>query len=76
MLKVAKFRLPVNDLDSYICEKLTAMWYFLRDVFEGIFKVVPFFGLFFNKLLILIGFIAFFGWMWYMTKNQSVEKID
>jgi hypothetical protein len=52
------------------------IWYFLRDVFEGIFKIVPFLGLFFNKLLIAIGFCAFFGWMWYMNKNKSVEKID
>lgn len=52
------------------------IWYFLRDVFEGLFKIVPFMGLFFNKLLIAIGFGAFFAWMWYMNKHKSVEKID
>ncbi|MFM7216516.1 MAG: hypothetical protein ACKO1U_00705 [Bacteroidota bacterium] len=57
-------------------EKMTGFWYFLRDMFEGLFKIVPPVGLFFNKLLIAIGFIAFFGWMWYSSKNKSVEKFD
>lgn len=55
---------------------MTGFWFFLRDVFEGVFKIVPPLGLFFNKLLIAIGFIAFFGWMRYMSKNKSVEHID
>ncbi|MFM8432922.1 MAG: hypothetical protein ACKOA1_09010 [Bacteroidota bacterium] len=55
---------------------MTGFWYFLRDVFEGLFTVVPFIGLFLNKILIAIGFFAFFGWLWYSSKNQSVEKFD
>lgn len=55
---------------------MTGFWYFLRDVFEGLFTIVPTLGLFFNKLLIAIGFISFFAWMSYMSKHKSVEKFD
>ncbi len=55
---------------------MTGFWHFLGDVFEGIFTIVPPLGTFFNKLLIGIGFFAFFAWMRYMSKNKSVEKID
>lgn len=55
---------------------MDSFWYFLRDLFEGFFKIVPPLGTFFNKLLIFIGFVAFFLWMRYMSKNKSVEKFD
>lgn len=81
MLKVDKFRLDESRPDGYICHnkyanKMTGFWYFLRDVFEGLFTIVPTLGLFLNKLLIAIGFFAFFGWMWYSGKNKNVEKFD
>ena len=30
----------------------------------------------FNMLLIAIGFIAFFSWVWYMSKQKEVTKWD
>lgn len=55
---------------------MTGFWYFLGDLFQGIFKFVPFFGLWFNKFLIVIGFVAFFSWLWYMNKHKEVTKWD
>jgi hypothetical protein len=55
---------------------MSGFWYFLGDLFEGIFKAVPFFGLWYNKLMIVIGFIAFFGWLRYMAQNKEVTKWD
>mgnify|MGYP006908205215 CR=1 FL=1 len=55
---------------------MDGFWYFLQSFFEAIFKVVPFFGLWFNKFLIVIGFIAFFLWLNYMSKQKEVEKFD
>jgi hypothetical protein len=55
---------------------MTGFWYCLRDAFEALFTIVPTLGLFINKLLIAIGFVAFFAWMNYMSKHKSVEKFD
>ncbi|MBK7853113.1 MAG: hypothetical protein IPJ66_18850 [Bacteroidetes bacterium] len=55
---------------------MDGFWYFLGDFFNGIFKMVPFMGLWFNKFLIVIGFIAFFAWLNYMRQHQEVEKFD
>jgi hypothetical protein len=55
---------------------MDAIWYLIGDFFRLTFTVVPFFGLWFNKLLIAIGFIAFLGWLWYMNKHKTVEKFD
>jgi hypothetical protein len=52
------------------------MWYLIADFFKLIFTVVPFFGLWFNKALIVIGFVAFIGWLRYMSQHQTVEKWD
>lgn len=52
------------------------LWYLIADLFRLVFKVVPFFGLWFNKALIVIGFIAFFIWLRYMSKHKTVEKFD
>jgi hypothetical protein len=30
----------------------------------------------FNKLLIVIGFLAFFIWVSYMSKQKEIEKFD
>lgn len=54
---------------------MSGFWYFLGDLFQSIFKVVPFFGLWFNKLLIVIGFIAFFSWLAYMRRHPDAEKL-
>lgn len=55
---------------------MTGFWNFLGEFFTAIFKLVPFFGLWFNKLLIVIGFIAFFSWLNYMRKNKEVEDFN
>jgi hypothetical protein len=55
---------------------MDAIWYFIGDLFRLIFLVVPFFGLWLNKALIVIGFIAFFLWCRYMAQNKTVEKFD
>jgi hypothetical protein len=55
---------------------MDAVWYFIGDLFQGIFKIVPFFGLFLNKVLIVIGFIAFFLWLRYMSQNKEVTNWD
>lgn len=57
-------------------KQMTGFWLFLGDLFQAIFKVVPFFGLWMNKLLIVIGFIAFFGWLRYMIQHKEVTKWD
>jgi hypothetical protein len=51
-------------------------WNFLANFFQAIFSVMPFVGLWFNKLLLTIAFIAFFTWLWYMSKQNEVEKFD
>ncbi len=55
---------------------MTGFWYFIGDIFEAIFTIVPFFGLWLNKALIVVGFVAFFGWLWYMNKHKEVTKWD
>ena len=55
---------------------MDGFWNFLAKFFEAIFSVMPAMGPIFNKLLIVIGFIAFFGWVWYMSKQNEVEKFD
>lgn len=57
-------------------QTMTAFWHCIGDMFQAMFKIVPPVGMFFNKLLIAIGFIAFFGWMRFMSQNKSVEKFD
>ena len=55
---------------------MTGFWNFLGAFFQGIFKLVPFFGLFLNKVLIVVGFIAFFYWLSQMAKDKEVTKWD
>lgn len=55
---------------------MTAFWYLIADIFQAIFKIMPWIGLWFNKLLIVIGFIAFFSWIAYMSKQKEVTKWD
>ena len=54
---------------------MDVFWYAIGDFFQWIFKAVPFMGLWFNKFLIVIGFIAFFTWLWYMKKNKDPKEI-
>jgi hypothetical protein len=55
---------------------MDAIWYLIADFFRFIFTVVPFFGLWINKALILTGFVAFVLWLRYMNNNRTVEKFD
>jgi hypothetical protein len=54
----------------------SAFWNFIGDIFEAIFSLLPAMGLWFNKLLIVVAFIAFFIWLNYMRKQKEVEKFD
>ena len=55
---------------------MDAFWHFIERFFQGIFKFVPFFGLWFNKMMIVIGFIAFILWLNYMSKQKEEQKFD
>ena len=55
---------------------LAGFWLFIAAIFQAVFHVMPWIGLWFNKLLIAIGFIAFFSWVAYMSKQKEVEKWD
>jgi len=55
---------------------MTGFWNFIGSIFEFIFKFVPFMGLWFNKALIVIAFIAFILWLRYMSKQREIEKFD
>lgn len=53
-------------------------WFFygLQYIFESIFSLMPPIGSWFNKLLITIGFIAFFIWVGYMLRQKETESFD
>jgi hypothetical protein len=51
-------------------------WNSIGWCFEQIFKLMPWMGMWFNKLLIIIGFVSFFGWLWYSSQHKEVEKFD
>ena len=74
------YYLPGMPNPYYICERkksnMDAIWYLIGDFFSLMFKVVPFFGLWFNKALIVIGFVAFILWLRYMSQHKTVEKFD
>jgi hypothetical protein len=55
---------------------MNSFWNFIAKFFEAIFGVMDMVSPWFNKLLITIGFIAFFIWIWYMSKQNEVEKFD
>ena len=55
---------------------MDGFWNFLAKFFEAIFSAMPWIGLWFNKLLIVIGFVAFFGWVYYMSRQNEIEKFD
>jgi hypothetical protein len=55
---------------------MDAVWHFIGSFFEGIFEAVPFIGLWFNKLLIAIGSVAFVIWLVYMSKQEEEQKFD
>ena len=55
---------------------MDSIWYLTADLFRLIYTVVPFFGLWINKALIIVGFIAFIWWLNEMRKDQNVEKFD
>ncbi len=52
------------------------IWYSIADFFRLCFSVVPFFGIWLNKFLILVGFVAVCYWLNYMKNHKTVEKWD
>jgi hypothetical protein len=55
---------------------MDGFWNFLAKFFEAIFSVMTMIGPWFNKLLIVIGFVAFFLWVGYMSRQKETEKFD
>ena len=55
---------------------MDGFWNFLAKFFEAIFSVMNWMGPWFNKLLIVIGFVAFFLWVGYMSRQKETEKFD
>jgi len=54
----------------------SGFWNFIGGIFQAIFKFMAAIGWGFNLLLIVIGFVAFFGWLAYMSKQKEVTKWD
>jgi hypothetical protein len=54
----------------------STFWNLIADFFQAIFSIMPAMGRGFNILLIIIGFLAFFIWLWYMSRQREVEKFD
>ena len=52
------------------------IWYAIGDFFRLIFSVVPWFGEWLNKGLIVVGFVATFYWLNYMKNHKTTEKFD
>ncbi len=54
----------------------SSIWNAIASFFQFIFKIMNAVSPFWNKMLIFIGFFAFFTWLWYMSKHKDVEKFD
>jgi hypothetical protein len=65
------FCAPNNQLTMW-----SDIWNFIGKMFQAVFSLLPSMGLWFNKLLIVVAFIAFFLWLNYMSKQKEVEKFD
>jgi hypothetical protein len=55
---------------------MDGFWHFIATCFQAIFSLMNHMSPWFNKLLIAIGFIAFFIWLRYMSKQKEIEKFD
>ena len=55
---------------------MDGFWYFLAHFFQAIFSGMNWVSPWFNKLIIAIGFIAFFIWVSYLSKQKEIEKFD
>jgi hypothetical protein len=53
---------------------ITNFFYWIADMFEYLFKVLPYFGRFVNILWVIIGFVGTFYWLNYMAKNKTSKK--
>jgi len=54
----------------------TSIWNAIAAFFQFIFGIMNAVSPFWNKMLIVIGFVAFFIWLSYMAKHKDVEKFD
>lgn len=54
----------------------TSFWNAIGNFFQFLFRIMDALSPFWNKMLIVIGFIAFFTWCWYMINHKDVEKFD
>jgi hypothetical protein len=54
----------------------SAIWGFIAKIFQFEFKMLEAASPFFNKLLIVVGFIAFVLWLREMSRDKHVENFD
>ena len=54
----------------------SAFWNFIASMFNAVFSIMPAMGLWFNKLIMVVGAIALVIWLNYMSKQKEVEKFD
>jgi hypothetical protein len=54
----------------------SSIWNAIGNFFQFLFSIMDAVSPFWNKLLIVIGFVAFFIWLNYMNKHKDVEKFD
>ncbi len=54
----------------------TSFWNAIGNFFQFIFEIMNAVSPWWNKLLIVIGFVAFFIWLNYMNKHKDMEKFD
>ena len=53
---------------------MDAVWHFIADCYQAVFNIMPTLGLWFNKLLIVVGFVAFFYWVKQMAGHKEIEQ--
>ena len=54
----------------------SAFWGFIAKMFNAVFSIMPSMGLWFNKLIMIVGVIALVIWLNEMRKHKEVEKFD
>lgn len=53
---------------------ITNFFYWVAELFDKLFLILPYIGRIGNILFILIGFIGTFYWLNYMAKNRLSKK--
>ncbi len=53
---------------------ITNFFYWIEDIFNAFFKILPYIGRLGNTIFILIGFIGTIYWLFYMSKNKEKKR--